>query len=48
MRFSNPLDEEAFDRASLRVEPALPGLEAAIAGDWSSTGGSAGRARGTR
>ena len=34
IRFSNPLDEETFDQATLRIEPELPGLKTVISGDW--------------
>ncbi|HKE19873.1 MAG TPA: Ig-like domain-containing protein, partial [Kofleriaceae bacterium] len=33
-RLSNPLDEEAFDQSTLRIEPELPGLKTVVSGEW--------------
>lgn len=34
IRFTNPLDEEAFDQAQLEIEPELPGLKTVTSGQW--------------
>lgn len=39
IRFNNPLDGDAFDPATLVVEPAIPNLRASVGGNWMTLDG---------